>query len=836
MKKLAAWHLWLEGCALGTMLGLGSAHAAPPELVIATEQDAQAFSVGEPFVLSDTVLKVQTSVSTPREIQLDGFYAIHVAPNVKFDLTGKVSNSSVAGSVLEKSGAGTLRLAGGNTYSAPTALREGTMVVAGNSPLGNSRFTLEQSAGTVLELEAGARVGNHIELWKAWPGDIPLPGLDGVAEWRVPAGEATLSNAIAADVPVHKTGRGTLRLTDFYMGHGPEGFAELRVMEGGLALESRADTRVLLGPDTWLEGRGRVTELHVGPRATVAPGGKQETATLAVFGDAYFDADSIFHVNVAPDGRADMLTVGGKASLDGHVFAAAEDGDWARDTRYLILSAGDIGESRFAGAETDLAFLNPSLEYADHKVYLALQRNDLNPADIVDDPEEEEVGEVISPPDPKPQPKPKPRPRPKPEPGPEPNPDDTPVTDPASESPDLPEPGTEPQTKPGTGPNPGANTDNPSPNAPISLPPLQQAIEGMNVAQARTLLRQSTGSWHASVKSFLLDDGRLVRQAVLDYGRETDWHEDSAWGSDLGRRDSAKQSENANSHTGARSWARTWGSRGKRGSHGSVDPDRYSRHGLAFGLDAAASPQWRVGPVLSAQWSELKREGGQAKAKVRSLYAGAAAYGDWNGMRVTAALLRAWHRLESRRRVAVGPFKELQRASYLGRSWQAVLELTPHLRSLAQWRAGLQGAAEAGWKMGPYLRHEWSHLRMPGFQESGGVASHAVQPSRTNLHATTLGWRLRHDWRDSASWMEMDLGWRRVWGDGKVASTQSFPFGHAGLSFTSTGQPLQRHALALGMEAGLAVNRNARVSLRYSGTLGGGQSEHAAWAGLRWAF
>src|SRR5690606_25677850 len=163
------------------------------------------------------------------------------------------------------------------------------------------------------------------------------------------------------------------------------------------------------------------------------------------------------------------------------------------------------------------------LEYADHKVYLALQRNDLNPADIVDDPEEEEVGEAISPPDPKPQPKPKPRPRPKPEPGPEPNPDDTPVTDPAAESPDLPEPG--------TGPNPGANTDSPSPNAPISLPPLQQAIEGMNVAQARTLLSQSTGSWHASVKSFLLDDGRLVRQAVLDYGRETDWHEDSAWGS-----------------------------------------------------------------------------------------------------------------------------------------------------------------------------------------------------------------------------------------------------------------------------------------------------------------
>src|SRR5690606_13358979 len=222
--------------------------------------------------------------------------------------------------------------------------------------------------------------------------------------------------------------------------------------------------------------------------------------------------------------------------------------------------------------------------------------------------------------------------------------------------------------------------------------------------------------------------------------------------------------------------------------------------------------------------------------KVRSLYAGAAAFGDWNGIRVTAALLRAWHRLEISRRVNVGPMRELQRTRYLGRSWQAVVELAPHLRTLAQWSAGLRRAAESGLRMGPYLRHEWSHLRLPGFQDSGGVAAQAVQPSSTNLHATTLGWRLRHDWRDSPSWLEIDLGWRKVWGDGKISSTQSFPYGHTGLSFTSTGQPLQRHALALGMEAGLTGGRNAEVSLRYSGMLGSGQSEHVAWAGFSWAF
>src|SRR5690606_16824898 len=327
---LAAWHLWLEGCALCTMMGLGVAQAAQPELVIATEEDVGAFAVAAPFELSNAVLNVQTSFSTARVFRLSGYQAIHVAPDVHFELAGEGSSVHVSGGGLEKRGRGPLRLAGTNTYAQTTGLREGTLQLAGDSPLGNSRHTLEQSAGTVLELEAGSHVGNHIELWPTLPGYEALPGLEGVVEWKVPSGVATLGGSVSADLPVHKTGMGTLRLMDLYMGQGPGGLAELRVMGGGLAVGSNAHTRVRLGSGTWLEGAGRVAELHVGEHATVAPGGKNGMATFTGTGDAYFDADSLFHVNVAPDGRADLLKVSGLASLDGQAFAAAEAGDWAR--------------------------------------------------------------------------------------------------------------------------------------------------------------------------------------------------------------------------------------------------------------------------------------------------------------------------------------------------------------------------------------------------------------------------------------------------------------------------------------------------------------------------
>src|SRR5690606_15460125 len=384
--------------------------------------------------------------------------------------------------------------------------------------------------GTVLELEPGARVANPIELWEAWPEDQPLPGREGLVEWRVRDGVAFMDGQIGAqDIPVRKTGAGVLQLNQVFRGHGAGGYSDIWVDEGGLNVIATTDAHVRVGAGAWLEGSGRVSALRVAPGGLVAPGGRQEVARLTVQGDARFEADSVFHVNVWPDGRADHLTVGGLASLDGTVLAAAGEGDWAAEQRYLILSAGDLGESRFAGAETDLAFLAPSLEYSDQQVWLALQRNGLTPGDVADDEEEEAVGNVITPP------------------GPDPSPPEGAPTEGGS-----PDPQPDPQ--------PDLQPESPAP------PPLEVATQGMSVPQVRALLRQSTGHWHATLKHFLLDDGRHVRQAVLHGGRR-------------------QPDAPAAAGSGPRSWGQVWHSAGRFAPQGKGGADRYRRQGLALGLN-----------------------------------------------------------------------------------------------------------------------------------------------------------------------------------------------------------------------------------------------------------
>ena len=392
------------------------------------------------------------------------------------------------------------------------------------------------------------------------------------------------------------------------------------------------------------------------------------------------------------------------------------------------------------------------------------------------------------------------------------------------------------------------------------LTPLQQAMQGMSVQQVRSLLRQSSGSWHASVRSQLLEDGRHVRQAVLEAGRIARCRD--AVGGLKWQQETASMFASGGDLC---AWGQLYSANGHRDAADEVAGDGYRSRGLILGLDTAwAGSHWRPGVVLAAQQMQQDREQGTASAQADSRHAGLTLNGELDGLRLTTALLRSWHRIDSRRRVAAGPLQALQRSSYAGRSWQAVFEIAPHLRTLQQWggwlRRGLSAAGSASeshaasaapllygvengrLEVGPYLRHEWARLRLPSHTETGGMAAHGVDASSSILNTTTLGWRMRYGWQGEGgpAWLEADLGWRRGWGDGKVSSTQRFvsdeQAGFTARPFTSQGQPLSRNALSLTLEAGLALNRQSRLALRYSGLYSGSRQEHAAWADFRWAF
>jgi uncharacterized protein with beta-barrel porin domain len=105
---------------------------------------------------------------------------------------------------------------------------------------------------------------------------------------------------------------------------------------------------------------------------------------LTIYGNYTHNPDALFMVRANERGKADRLVVAkphwyswgqGVATLKGGtVSVLADTGTYEKDTKYTILTANKV-DGTFKNAETNLAFLDPSLNYDSKNVYLTLTRN-----------------------------------------------------------------------------------------------------------------------------------------------------------------------------------------------------------------------------------------------------------------------------------------------------------------------------------------------------------------------------------------------------------------------------------------------------------------------------
>ena len=453
MRRFAVRSLWRDGC-LTVLIALSAGRVlagTPPNVVITTPAEAEAFAESGHFVFRGQQLRVHTSFSTDAEIQLDGAAPILVGEGTRFELRGPIASDGPLGMAkLTKTGLGTLALYGHNTYMTDTHFHEGTLEVGGTSALGEEIQNVVQHAGTALHLADGAEVSNMIRVHPALSGHTALPGLEGRVEWRVDSGEAriALRPQVDSGVPVRKTGGGTLHIMRGLGNHAP-----FHVDEGVLRADGFISAYIDVAAHARLEGTGEVFDLRIRDGGMVAPAGMDAPGTLSVLTDLRFDPGGRYHVNAYPDGQSDLLRAGGLAWLDGEVQVMAGPGEWAPEKDYTILWAvGGLNDSRFAEATTDLAFLDPELSYDANRVYLTLRRNDLDIGDVGETPDDRDVGDVIDPPGTPDTPDPDDPPAPTPD---EPAPEDPKPGDPAPEEPTQGEPTPE---------NPGP--DRPTPRIP----------------------------------------------------------------------------------------------------------------------------------------------------------------------------------------------------------------------------------------------------------------------------------------------------------------------------------------------------------------------------------
>ncbi|MBV6304470.1 autotransporter domain-containing protein [Candidimonas humi] len=866
----------------------------PPALAAGSDviyDEAQWGSPDAPFVFLGDTLRIGGSFESGRPILIGEQARIDVLEGAELRLGGPIANDGGSREGLMKLGAGTLELSGANSYRGNTVLLQGGLRVAGSQALGASGRTLNVNIGTALEYAPGVVVDNPVQLQAvdiaaqlpegSWTPATPAQYADR-ARWTVAEGEAAQAGLLLGTAPFVKLGAGRLRISGDALAY----WGDALVQEGALAADAAFSGAVTVAAAARLEGNGSVGSATIQAGGVLAPGasgnsggsggdsgdigsGEAKGASygsgssnakgasysgsgggsvssgsgggtsggiglLRVQGDLVLQAGARFEVDAGPAGDADQVLVGGKARLDGQLAVLAQAGDWKPRTQYMVLSAeGGLDGTRFASADSNFAFLEPSLDYDDKQVYLTLRRNDVSFEDVADDPDDE-LAEAVE------------------------------EEGPGGGGDDRAGDGRGPDGKDGDADGDGRDNGAGDPG-----PGLYDRVVALDPAGARAAFRQLSGSWGGSLWSAMVEDSRYVREAVLDAANPY-----STWNSvaDSAARDSGPSTlhRTGNSAPGTASdvgpdrayssisipgsvsdsvfrpggaaggpaparspwrfWSRAFHASAERADSGGAFGDGRDTQGLVLGATRELEQDTVAGLYLGFQRSRLRRADGMADASIDGVHAGLSLAGRGAGGLYVLGAGYSWQRLNSTRRVILGDWRDTLRDDYRAGLFQVFGEWSLPLRLAAD----ASGAAV----LEPYARLAWVRADTRGHAESGADAALDVDPTATATWFGALGLRLTGTVAGPAGPVQLRAAaaWRRAGGDLRAVTEQRFRHSARHASFHSQGQPIRRDAwtLDLGLRASLA--RDAELSLAYMGQYGSGSSDHGAMLSLSWRF
>ncbi|WP_175422146.1 autotransporter domain-containing protein [Agrobacterium tumefaciens] len=329
---------------------------------------------------------------------------------------------TVTGGSLEKVGAGTLTLTGNNTYTGSTVISAGTLQLGDGGTSGavvgevtnNGTLALNRSDRLALSgVISGSGVVRQIGTGTTvLTGNNTYTGGTVISDGTLQLGDSGTSGSIAGDVQndgtlafnrsdnaafggviggagaIRQIGAGRTELT----GDSSAFSGSTAIEAGTLAVNGLLGGTLDVGSGGRLQGTGTVGTTTVS--GTIAPG--NSIGTLTVNGDITFEAGSVYDVEVDAAGQTDLIHALGAATINGGtVNVAAGTGTYGTSTRYTILTA-DAGRSgTFAGATTDLAFLDPLLGYDAQNAYLSFVRNGTGFGSVGQTPNEVETGKGV---------------------------------------------------------------------------------------------------------------------------------------------------------------------------------------------------------------------------------------------------------------------------------------------------------------------------------------------------------------------------------------------------------------------------------------------------------
>ncbi|MGZ9668212.1 autotransporter serine peptidase EprS [Pseudomonas sp. GNP014] len=317
---------------------------------------------------------------------------------------------------------------------------------------------------------------------------------------------------------------------------------------------------------------------------------------------------------------------------------------------------------------------------------------------------------------------------------------------------------------------------------------------------AQHAFQQLSGEIYPALGSMLINDSRQLRDALGERLHDASAAHSNGWIKALG------------------AWGTTDSSHDMAGYSTSIG-------GLLAGVDGALDEQTRIGLVTGYSDSSLSMGSGtHSSAKVDSYHLGAYAGHETGAWRLSTGAAYSWHRADVKR--------DLQYGNVSGKQKAKVDASTTQVFGEAAYRLHLQPLA-----LEPFANLAYVHLDTEGFREKGNAAALKSAGDQRDAVLSTLGVRVLKTFNLSAQ-QSLDvsghLGWQHSLS--AIDSGQHLRFASGGTPYSVESSALLRDAALVGVQAGLALSKDVRVNIDYTGQLASREKSHGVGLSLNWRF
>jgi outer membrane autotransporter protein len=724
-------------------------------------------------------------------------------------------DSVVAGSDgLAKTGAGTLVLAGANTYMGGTSIQAGILSVDSDTRLGNAAGAITLDGGTLrvtgtafnhtaraitLGNSGGgfdiADAGNTFMLDQALSGSGGLnklgagtllitanntyTGTTTISGGTLQLGNGGTTGSITGDI----ANNGTLvfnRSDDVTFGNAMSGSGNLlqsgpgsltltgdssafagasNVAAGALIVNGKLGGTLSVASGATLAGTGTVGDTSLAGGSILAPGNSSSPiGTLTVNGNLAFAPGSAYQVQADPAGTAsDSVHVTGVANLAGSVIHVGPDGNFTPSQTYTILTADGGVNGAFDSVTTGFTFLTPTLTYDPNDAFLTLKRNKVTFASLAKTGNQRAVAGAL---------------------------------------------------------------DNMLASAALPI-----AVSTVTAAQAPGTFDALSGEIHPSTTSVLQSISQNVASMPLDHLRNSlsVGAVNGPATAQLGSGDFSSLPSSAAQPV----WAQVFGNWRTLGGNSNTGEVKESDGGLFVGADRAVGAGWRLGGAFGYTGSHSSLHDRSSTSNVdsysASIYGGKAFQAGPGTINLMVGTAYTWNDIHTKRNVGVAGLDQTLKANYGASTAQLFSEL------------GYALPLSDNFTLEPFAGAAWSDLRTRGFSESGGSAALNGKSNSNNVTTTTLGLHARTAFaiQETQGHLNATVGWRHAFGDVQPQTTMAFDGSQA---FTVAGAPLARDAAVVQLGADVAVTRNTTVGIAYSGQYGAGNQQNSGSVNVNWRF